>query len=461
MDNKQIKEIFNELSGRLTALGGYHSDKVNLYKGDYSAQTIKLLNDKKIDTITSSRIGWAGSAVDHYLSDLRFDAFENDNWGGTRILLDGGGDEIIHSAIKNAMIGAVSFVAAFPRENGTPINVPFTGKEATGIYDINGRNLKYGLAVKRYDKLGVNVMEWYFFMPGWILILDRDGNVIDSLKLSVEKTALVDFVHNRDFASKPFGSSIYNTASIKSLSIALRSLKIAEQIGIANIIRSDVLLTDANPDDLGTMEFNGAANSLKVMFLNSINGVAGSRFETFDKLSSKDVQDLLVIAAGLFSNAVSIPVSILGVQPSNGSFSSETLDKMARPYKQNVNLNRTSFGDSIKRLAILDLELATGVADNDFDALNPVFINDFDPEYIGKIGDAVQKISSVVNMPDTMGDFIARQIGIPLRPSVISVKYPAFNVSQEISANYEKIKNEIVSEDGSLYITSENLPGGE
>lgn len=457
MDKDQILNIFIALKQKLISLKGYHDEKNSLYKGDYSAPSIKLLKDSKIDAITSSRIGWAGTAVDYYLSDLQFDAFENDLWGATRMLIDAGGDEVIYSAEKNAMVGAVSFVASFPTSTGIPINVPFTGSEATGVYDINGRNLKYGIAVKKYDDSTNMPIEWYFFLPGWILILDNDGEILNSVELNINRTVLVDFVHNRDYALRPFGNSLYNTASIKSLAIALRSLKIAEQIGIANIVRSDILLTDANPDDLGTMEFSGAANSLKVMFLNSINGVAGSKFESFDKLSSSDIQDLLVLSAGLFANAVSLPVSVLGIQPSNGSFSSDTIDKLNRPYSQSVSLNRTSFGNSIKKLAVLNLELATGNEVNDFNSITPVFKNSFNPDYIGKIGDAIQKIATVIELPNDIGSFVAREIGLPLRPSVMGVSYPEFNISREIEFNYEKIKNNIIEEDGALYITDDNI----
>lgn len=460
MDNKQVKIIFQELKNNLMSLSSYHSEKYDLYKGNYTSSSIKLLKDSKIDSVTSSRIGWAGTAVDYYLSDLQFDAFDNDVFGNTKILLDAGGDEVLYSAIKNSLIGAVSFIASFPTPSGIPINVPYTGAEATGVYDKYGKDLKYGIAIKKFNDNGFPI-EWYFFLPGWILVLNNSGDILESFELSVNKTALVDFVYNRDFARRPFGNSIYNISSIKALSMGLRSLKLAEQIGIANLIRSDILLTDANPEDLGTMEFSGAANSLKVMFLNSVNGVSGSKFESFEKLTSSDIQNLIILSADLFSSALKIPNSVLGVKNSTGNISSETIQRLERPYNQNINLTRLSFGDSIKRLSVLNLELATGSDDNDFGNVIPVFKNNFNSDRIGKIGDAIQKIGTVIDLPDNFNTFISREIGLPLRPEVLNVSYPSFNVEKSLSKNYENIKNSIIEEDGKVFISKDNLIEGE
>ncbi len=111
----------------------------NTYKDFGIAVPIKMMN-------TKPGVGWASRAVNTLSDRVVFDGFADDSFGINELFDRIGARTVINGAKKDAHIAGVSFIAI---SDGRLI--PFTAKEATGVYDDNTGRLKYGLAVLEWQ----------------------------------------------------------------------------------------------------------------------------------------------------------------------------------------------------------------------------------------------------------------------------------------------------------------------
>lgn len=429
-----MDDIFNKMVATIAGKRSWHEDRESLYDGSHRASMIKISKDRRVESQVRAALDWPRTAVDFLVSDCTFDAFSGDDFGATRMLVEAGGDEAILSAETNATLGAVSFVAILPRENGYPLLVPFSGAEATGIKDARGSELSYGLAAKKREN-GI-VTEWLFFQRGRITVLDSSGSEIDSVDLEVDAMPFVQFTYEPDLASRPFGRSRLSKASINIMNSALRGIGLSEQVSLINLLKADLLLVQGEPDDMtGTAEQQTSVGSLKTLFFNGLD-LNGVRLEQMSQLELKEIEKGISRAAMQYASSMGMSPTMFGEQPSNGAFSEGSLKQMQKPYKSVLNRARMSFGESIRLLAVELYKIVAKTEDvSGLDSLETVFLESLDVQSLGAIGDSLQKISSAMEAlnPDfSLPESTFRSIlGIPLRPQVINQSYPSFEAAEE------------------------------
>lgn len=429
-----MNELFDKMVKTIAEKRTWHEDRKALYNGSHRASMIKITKDRKVESQVRAALDWPRTAVDFLVSDCTFDAFDGDDFGATRMLVEAGGDSAILSAETNATLGAVSFVAILPRESGYPLLVPFSGEEATGIKNARGSALSYGLAVKKREN-GI-VTEWLFFEPGVIRVLDAGGEQIDAVYLDVDAMPFVQFSYEPDLASRPFGRSRLSEASINIMNSALRGIGLSEQVSLINLLKADLLLVKGTPDSVvGTAEQQTSVGSLKTLFFDG-DDPNGIRLEQLAQLELKQISEGISRSAMQYASSMGMSPTMFGEQPSNGAFSEGSLKQMQKPYKSVLHRARMSFGESIKLLAIELYKIVAKTEDvSGLDSLEAVFLESLDVQNLGAIGDSLQKISSAmetINPDFSIPESSIRSIlGIPLRPQVINQSYPSFEAAEE------------------------------
>ena len=423
-----MEQIFQKMVNTLAMKQGWHRDKMVLYNGYHKARTVKITNDSRLDNLVKGSLDWPKIAVDYLTSDCVFDAFDGDEFGVTRVLVDSGGDRAISSAITNATIGAVSYVAIIPRDNEFPILVPFSGSEATGLKTARGDELSYGLAVKKRD-LGV-VTEYYLFEKGAIHVVDASGKHLDTVELGVDAMPFIQFTYDEDLSSRPYGRSRLSSASTDNLDAALRGIGLGELISLINTIMGDILIVQGDPEEFVQGDYEAGANQVKLFFSQN-----QATLESFKKIDSAQIESTISRAALQYASSMSMDPTIFGEQPTNGSYSAETLEQMSKPYRHELQKTRMSYGASIKLLAIELFKIVAQTNDvSGIMGIQTVFKEDFKIDKIGAIGDAMQKMSSSIestgNTLEIPQSMLREILGIPLRPQVIDQELPNFEVSR-------------------------------
>lgn len=450
MNPDELKKIFLELKKTLDGVQSFHETHKNLYDGLYQPYDMKLVNDKKLARAFKGYSDWCKIAIDYPQGDTVWDAFENDTFGLTKFLVDAEADAVIDSAKLNATRAGCSFVAIMPRENDVPIFVPFSGAEATGISEARSGAIKYGITVKRVNGQHFSqVEEYYFFTPGHIYIVKSDGEFIDGVELPVKRTMMVEFKFQVDLATRPHGKPRISEAAISAMDSNLQCSNLAKITGLTNIKNTSYLLTGGAPEDLQSVDTENTIGKVKVFFQNTPDGSNNATMTHPKDLSSKDVIAQMEISAGQFASSVSMPITAFGYQPSNGSFSGDTLTYQDRPYNNMVDSMCRSFGDSIKRMAILGMELHSGSTDHEYSSVTPVFRGRFELAKIGQLGDAIGKIGEVFQ-DFGKSSFIRQQLGLPLRPELMSATYPDSKQSRKMREGLKVLQNEIIGEDGEV-----------
>lgn len=417
--------IFEQMLKKVREKQQYQKTRRLLYEGLHNAPNVRISKDKVVTAYASRSLGWPATAVDHLISDCSFDGFDRDEFAATRLLVEAGGDRAITSAMTNAAIGAVSFVAIFPRSTGYPALVTYTGAEATGIFNALGTELKYGMAVKR--KESGRVVEWYLFERGAIHVLNSVGDTLDTLELGVDAMPFIEFAYDPDPAARPFGHSRLSPDSIDNLDEGLRSMGLSSMLTKINLIRNDFIFIKGSPSATKSEKHDSEAGEYNIIYLDSQEGVDAARLEKARNIDGKEISENFVRAGEQFASTMSMLPVTFGIQPANGSYSAEVLSEMQRPYFQTRDRVRMSYGDSIKRLAI---ELYKIVAQtDDVDGLKPVqsvFKARIDPGKIGSFGDAFQKISSSSSEMgiEVPASFWRDQMGIPIRDTVMQQPLP-------------------------------------
>lgn len=441
--------LFYQMATTIAGKQAWQQGRSALYDGKHTATMVKITKDRRVSAHVAQSLDWPRIAVDYLAADCSFDAFENDSFGITRLLVEADGDQAIQSAITNSMIGAVSFVAIIPRDEGLPILVPFTGAEATGIKDVRGNGLQYGLAVKKREN-GV-ITEFYLFEKGYIHVVNPAGEAIDTVDLGVpDLMPFVQFSYDPDTASKPFGRSRISDAAITSLDSTLRNMGLSEQVSLINLLKGDLLLVNGQPDGLSaSKQFEQNVGALKTMFFDGLD-LNGIRLEQLDQIQLAEIEQNISRGAMNFASSMSMLPTAFGEQPSNGSFSAESLAEMQKPYTQVKNRVRLSYGNSIKLLAIELFKMVLQSSDvSDAEEIRTVFSEDTKIDRIGAIGDAFQKLSTSLQALGTdipiPEQYLRQIIGIPLRPTVIDQELPNFQAAR---ARFRDVSIDGMTNDG-------------
>lgn len=426
--------LFNQMATTIAGKTSWHAGRKLLYDGKHRASMIKITKDPRVSAHVKQSLDWPRIAVDYLVADCRFDAFENDEFGVTRLLVEADGDRALLSAITNSSIGAVAFIAIIPRDDEVPILVPFSGAEATGIRNARGNELAYGLAVKQREN-GV-ITEWYFFEPGAIHVLNAAGEIKDSLELGVNAMPFIQFSYDPDTATQPFGRSRISDASITSLDSSLRNIGLSEQVSLINLLKGDLLLVNGQPDGLkATEEFQSAVGTLKTLFFDGLD-LNGLSLEQLETIELKEVENAISRGAMNFASAVSMLPTSFGEQPSNGSYSEGSMRQLEKPYNHTKNRARETYGSSIKLLATELFKIYAQTEDIEgIRKISPVFREEVRLDRMGAIGDSLQKLSSSLETLQVEfpipAEFLRELIGIPLRPQVINDELPNFEKARE------------------------------
>ena len=455
------KAPFRQMANTIAEKQAWQAGRRLLYDGKHKATMRKITKDPRVSAHVQQTLDWPRIGVDYLVSDCTFDAFQNDEFGVTRLLVDCGGDEAILSAITNSAVGAVAFIAIIPRDDELPILVAFSGAEATGIKTARGDRLAYGLAVKEREN-GL-VSSWYFFERGAIHVLDASGEIVDTVDLGVDAMPFVQFTYDPDSATEPYGRSRISSAAISSLDSALRNMGLSEQVSLINLLKGDLLLVNGQPDGLqARSEFEAAVGTLKLMFFDGLD-LNGIRLEQLDQIELKEIESNIARGALNFASSMGMEPTAFGIQPTNGSFSEGTIDRMQKGYSQIKFKARNSYGAAIKLLAFELYKIVAQTEDlSGISNIKTVFMEDLRIDRIGAIGDAFQKMTSGlnsttgetdgasgglgVNLPE---EYIRSYLGIPLRPEVINDELPNFEASR---ARFREVKIDGIGDQPALPI---------
>lgn len=442
MDQDKFLEDFNLMQETLVEVQDFHAEKQEAYDGDRFAKVLAVTKNAKIQEIISKQSSWGKVGVDTLLRDVSFDAFENDTFGLTKLLVDVNADAHIESAQKNSMIGACAFVAIFPREDELPVLATYTGSQATGIKELHGDELKYGLAEKVVDEDG-EVLEYFFFEKGWIHVVDADGEVLESVELETETMALVEFNYGLDVANKPHGSSRLSSTSLSAMDSALNSEALMQQAGIVNTLKSDIIVVSGSPDSISSSAIEGNIDSYSILFNDS--GDAGSvDVKRSAETSVTSHEKLYNISGNAFATAMGFDPSVLGLESASGSYSSDALSHMNKNYETTVNSARRNYSKSILELAIKVYEIASGSDENDFTGITVAFNEVFDISRVGALGDALQKLETAgIDLPV---EFINKKLGVPLRQQALAQGYADFNLSRFTAGKFDALRESINEE---------------
>lgn len=450
MNAEEILYYFEIMQETLEDVQEYQKNKREAYDGDRVSRILQIVENEKIRDVLTKQSSWVRVGVDHLLHDCSFDAFENDTFGLTRLLVDVNIDTHIESAQRNAMIGACSFIAIFPRENSLPVLATYSGAQATGIKELRGDELMYGLAEKDINEEG-EVTEYFFFEKGFIHVVNSEGEVIDSVELETDVMALVEFNYDLEIATKPHGSSRISSSAISSLDSSLSSLALMQQAGITNTLKSDLILVNGAQGSFDTTEINGQIDQYKAIF-NDSSGEGAVDVKRPSDVNTSSLEKLYNISGYNFATSMGLDPSVLGLESASGSFSEGALAHMSRSYSKIKESTRRGFASSILELAKKVYELTSGDPEVDFGAIGVAFNEPFDVAKLGEVGDAIQKISMIGIEVDQ--SFINRQLGIPLRPAIAAQGYADFNLSRFSADRYDSLKSAIDEENQSWTIPS-------
>ena len=434
VNDKEVKELFLELRATLHSKVAWQVEKRRVYDGKLTASTLNIALPKAFDGKLKTLLGWGGVAVDTLHSDLVFDGFRNDLLGFTRLLDSCRAWPVIDSAIRNALIGACSFVTVLPGLGGLPVFTVYSGSEATALFDSSDGFVAGLVFVGNVDdrpgSMRVSMDRYLLFLSGIVLTLDGEGRVVDEWVAPTERLLFTPFIFNGDEAVEPFGRSRLNAAFVNSLESALRSLKLIEIGHDVRIAIRNVLLADGtDPSGLSMGESSSDLSKLTTIF-NS--GTGSLKLEQLAGPSTSELQGMLSLIAGNAASAVQMDASSFGFNPSNGSVSEGTLEQLGKPYRNLVRSSREDFGQAVKELALTGMDLATGGGYNrDWDFIQPVFRGGVPLSQFGAIADGLGKLSNVSTGVD-FSRFIKEEVlGVSVRDEALLVELPDFSRAQE------------------------------
>ena len=436
---QEITRCFNEMRSTLTGKSQWHREKTNLYEGKHTADSLNISLPREFDRKLKTELDWGAVAVDTLAADLDFDGFRNDSLGFTRLLYDYNGYPAIKSAIKNSMIGACSFIAVLPREDGSPFFTSYTGAEATGIYDSRD-GLVQALAVNSYeDTNGFRaVKDWLYFLPGHVLKIDNNGRILSVVEMPTSKMLLVPFFYNQDAASRPFGCSRISAAAVNALESALRTLKLIEIGHDVRLAIRNVILASGAPGDLQKSETKVDLQSILTIFNEGAGNVS---IESLTGPSTSELQSMMALLATNFASAVRMSATDFGYQPANGSLGEAAIEDQKRAYVNLVKSQRAAYGESITELAHVAMSLATGQeANSDWNTIMPHFNEQIADSKFGAMADGLGKVASIV--PDLdLSDIVKYKLtGKTVLEEALTVELPDFQAAKNKALEFSSLR---------------------
>lgn len=449
MEDKDILTIFNKMKKTIEDVKPYHEKKMKLRNGDYETPGLDISLPLEYDEKLLTRLDWARIAMAAIMSMLRFDAVKYDTDGYTALLDRCGMYPAIESAIENALGGSIAFIGVLPRdeEDEYPIGVVYTGAEATCIFDSRSDSIEVGLAIHKRDEDG-KPTEYLLFEKGFITRLDKDGKILHSAAMPVNEVMMVEFVNARDLANSPHGRSIFTSGAVSALDSGQRTKKLAEIAEDLRIGGGVFIVSDGTPDENKMLTKSGQAGRITTMFTDG--GKNTVDFHTLNLPSAEKLQEQMAGHAGDFAAAMFMSPTALGYQPSNGSYSEGTLIEQNKPHEYIRDSMRANFANSIKKLALLLMALATGnEISEEQKNIQPVFCNTKNVSAIAGLGDGLFKIQELgVDLP--LDDFVREALGIELKPLMMQVAMPNFAAAKELQALSKELKGDLIEADGKI-----------
>lgn len=422
MAKEYSEELFEVLNKKLDKHKSWHKDQYNYYSGKWSPSSLGIALNANLDNKIQVNLDFSRIEIDFLANQLVFDAFDGDDWNLLDYFEISGCDKIIKSAIKNSMIGSCAFVSISPgsTELGEPpvVFTPYTGYEATGIFNSRTGKLDVGLAIESYDEDG-EPESFYIFLPDGTYLRDKEGNIT---KLFESKTGvqLVPFVYEQDLASRPFGRARTNVSQVNLAGSAIRTLKRSEISSefFASPLRYIFTKIDENSssetgeDDLDVwnstigqlLEYRTSSESTP-----EIGELTASSPEPYIKQFNMFVEQYA-------ANAGMNPQEF-GVSPSNGALSADAEAERSRKMKNLISECKLNYGYSIKEMSIhaagvLGIEIVP-----DMHRMRILWSQTVLDSDLGKIGDALGKLfSAVPELSET--DYAYEKLGISKRSRI-------------------------------------------
>jgi hypothetical protein len=262
--------------------------------------------------------------------------------------------------------------------------------------------------------------------------------------MPTKRILLEPFIYDQDLAARPFGESRINRSAKSALKSALVvNLLLAagreHRVGNLHMLILDKAFTEGVIDEVEKSEL-----SSKMGKINTVSTSADAKLEQLAGVPTDELQKLFTYYITQFAAAVEMPVSLFGIQPSNGSFSEGSLAELNRPYNSILDGCRDAYGQAIKNLALSGMSLLTP-EDPDWQDIEPVWLEPANPSLFGAISDGVGKIKAYKpEFDDT--EYLRQNLGLSTRDAAMKVKLPNFEVAEEIAAKYKALADSPVEE---------------
>lgn len=456
VNEKEVISIVKDLSGVIASKESKNNEKIKLSEG---SRDVKFPNQSFGAAMNSSfrpKLDWFDTAVSSLLTELSFDAFNNDEFGATKLFWDCYGSPIVSSLMKNSQISGPAFVSTTSgdiEKGQTPVVwTPFSANEATGIMNSSTGKLDYGLTKKIVK--GRKVVEWNVFLPGYILRTNSNGEVLGELELESEYTALTLFAFNQDFTSKPFGKSRFAPGAISAFESALRTIATMEEGRDRYALESVIMSISGEPSETAIDRLNEALSNVTLLSSNT-GGNVDVDISKFGGQSMEPVISEFAVHASNFASSMVMPVNEFGIAPANGSMSAQSMDKTSKPFKNLVTRSREAYGRSIKEMTVIGLELMLGEKEAEFNQIQPIWKENLDTSNMGELGNLIVQIAGVYpEISDT--DFIRKHLGISKRDELLKINYVDNRNRDEINKAREALQSGAVGEEGFFDLTTKN-----
>lgn len=344
----------------------------------------------------NSVLGWNAKGVDSLADRLTLYGFTDDVFDFETIYSMNNRDVLIDSAILSALIGSCSFIYISENENGFPRLQVIDGANATGIIDDTTQLLNEGYAVLERDEYGAITKSAYFTKE--YTAYYENGELVDWRENKTSYPLLVPIIFKPD-AKRPFGHSRISRACMSYTQGAARTIKRSEIS--AEFYSFPQKYVQGLDDNAQLLEKWSAAMSALMQFSLNADGTDHVKVGQFTQESMSPHVDQLKMFASLFAGEVGLTLDDLGFPQSNPS-SYEAIKASHENLRLTATRAQTSFSTGLMNAGYL----AACIRDNfkytrdQIRFTKAIWLPAFraDVSTLGGIGDAIQKIGSV--MPD-------------------------------------------------------------
>lgn len=342
----------------------------------------------------NSCVGWCAKGVDALSDRLDFYGFRDDVFGLDEIYSANNKDVLFPSAIKGALIAAVSFIYISEDETGFPRLQVINGDDATGIIDPTTGLLNEGYAVLERDAAKQPVKEAYFTHE-WTAFYEK-GELIDYRTYKIKEPMLVPMIYKPD-ANRPFGHSRISRACMSLVGSALRTIKRSE-ISAEFYSFPQKWITGTDPDAQKLDKWAAAMSAMMKFSLNE-DGQDHVKVGQFSQQSMAPHVEQLKMFASLFAGEVGLTLDDLGFPQSNPS-SYDAIKAAHESLRLSAKAAHKSFNVGILNAGFLAACIRDDYAytRQQITITTPVWAPAFpaDVSMLGGIGDAIQKINTTI-----------------------------------------------------------------